>query len=269
MLILRWKSLSASGVARAMGLAIWAIAPAGGLAACVQPRSEAQELLVFAAASLGNALGEIEEIYEERSQTDVLVSYGASQMLAQQIASGAPADVFISAGEFPVEFLTRREMLDSAVSELLTTNLVVAIRTAGGPQVTSMEQLAGPGVGRIAVADPEVAPAGRYARESLVSLGIWDDVQTKLVFGSDVRATLAYVESGNADVGIVYGTDARAAPTVTGLDIVPSDSHSPIRYPAAVVKKSRNKETAAEFLDFLRSSAAREVFRKHGFEPVE
>ena len=160
MLILRWKSLSASGVARAMGLAIWAIAPAGGLAACVQPRSEAQELLVFAAASLGNALGEIEEIYEERSQTDVLVSYGASQMLAQQIASGAPADVFISAGEFPVEFLTRREMLDSAVSELLTTNLVVAIRTAGGPQVTSMEQLAGPGVG----ADCSGRPGGRSCR---------------------------------------------------------------------------------------------------------
>ena len=240
-----------------------------GLAGSVTACGEPEELLVFAAASLADALDEIEEAFEKQTQIRVAVSYGGSQSLAQQIAGGAPAGVFVSAGEFPIDFLADRGLLESPAVHLLTTRLVVAVRSPGEIQLDSMEQLNTAQVGRVAVAAPDLAPAGGYARESLMSLGIWEDLQAKLVFGPDVRATLAYVESGNADVAIVYATDAAAAPTIAAFDIVPSGSYGPIVYPVVIVKDTTNKTDANDFVDFLQGAAASQIFREYGFEPVE
>ena len=226
-------------------------------------------MLVLAAVSLSNALGEVEGAFEDRSQVDLEISYGGSQMLAQQIASGAPADVFIAAGEFPMDFLADRGLIDTQRFNLLANRLVVAVRREDDLQIDSLMRLNTPLMRRIAVADPQLAPAGRYWRDSLTRLGLWNDIKPKLVFGADVRAALAFLESGNVDAALVYATDARASNVVRVLDIVPPDSYSSIGYPVAVVLSSRSKEDAVEFLDFLRAPLAQQIFLRHGFEPLE
>ena len=247
---------------------IWATVLAAVLVGCSSKGGGPDEVLVFAAASLADVLDEISEEFEKEDRTVVSISYGGSQMLAQQIASGAPADLLISAGEFPVGFLQLRGLVESAPSDIVANGLVVAVRSRGGPRITAMDDLRTATVRRIAIADPELAPAGRYARESLRSLGLWDVLEPKLVVGPDVRATLAYVESGNSEAALVYRTDARASGKVRILDIVPGDSYSRIRYPAAIVAASRHKTAATRFLRFLEGKKSLEIFRRFGFEPV-
>ena len=220
---------------------------------------------MFAAASLTDVLSELEEAFEAGGQVDLAFSYGGSQALAQQIASGAPADVFISAGAFPIRFLADRDMIDSAATDIVTNQMVVAVRSSDGPHIESMDELGTSSVERIALADPDFAPAGRYSQESLTRLGLWEAVKSKVVFAPDVRATLAYVESGNADVALVYVTDARAGPDIRVLDIVPPESYTPITYPAAIVTRSEHTEAANKFLTFLLGDEAEEIFRRHGF----
>ena len=257
------------GLLGSLACAVWLIPVAGAMAGCSRAPKEPQDLLVFAAASLAGALGDIEDAFEESGSAGVTISYGGSQMLAQQIASGAPADVIISAGGPPVDFLDRKGMLEPERADILANRLVVVVRSSAVLQIDSLQQLRAPEMRRIAIAEPALAPAGRYARESLERLGLWDALQPKMVFGADVRATLAYVESGNADAALVYATDARAARSIRVLDIVPQDSYSGVVYPAAVVKGRPSKTAALTFLDFLRSPTSREIFRVYGFEPVQ
>ena len=258
-----------SSLLGSLACAVWLILVAGAIAGCSRAPKEPQELLVFAAASLAGALGDIEDAFEGRGSESVSFSYGGSQMLAQQIASGAPADVIISAGRPPVDFLDRKGLLEPERADILANRLVVVIRSQAVLQVDSLQELRAPVIRRIAIAEPTLAPAGRYARESLEHSGLWDALQPKMVFGADVRATLAYVESGNAEAALVYATDARAARNVRVLDIVPEDSYSGVVYPAAVVKGRPLKTAAVTFLGFLRSPAAQEIFRMYGFEPVQ
>ncbi len=240
------------------------------VAGCGENEASDGELLIFAAASLADSLGEIEESFEKGADIDLIFSYGASQALAQQIASGAPADVFIPAGRFPAEFLTERGAVEPNVSDLLINRLVVVARPDLGVELSSIEQLSDSRVDRVAVAAPDLAPAGRYAREALRTLGLWDGLEPKLVFGPDVRATMAYVESGNADVALVYVTDANMAQNLDLLDIVPPESYSPVTYPVAVVDRTeRDTDATTEFLSFLHSGGARSVFERHGFQMAE
>ena len=225
------------------------------------------ELLVFAATSLTDVLTEIGREFEAAGHAEILLSFGGSQSLAQQIARGAPADVFVSAGRFPVDFLAGRDLIAPVAIDLLSNTLVAVVRS-DGVQLESMEQLRSDAIERVAVADPGLSPAGRYAQESLVSLGLWDDLQSKLIIGSDVRTALTYVKVGSADVAFVYKTDAATATGVRVLDIVPPGSHSTIVYPVAVARESENETVAAEFLAFLQSNTASTVFRKYGFEPA-
>ena len=255
------------GMPARLGRAIWAGLVLATLTGCSVRSDERNELLVFAAASLADALGEAVEEYEARTGVRVDVSYGGSQMLAQQIASGAPADVLISAGEFPVLWLADKNMVEGTSLPLLSNRLVVAAREGSEIDLSSIDQLTEAWAARIAIADPELAPAGEYAREALVKLKIWDQVQSKLVTGADVRATLAFVESGNADAALVYATDAKAGRNIEVFDVVPPDSYRPIVYPAAIVSTSRNKSASMAFLEFLRSNDGLESFRGYGFEP--
>ena len=249
-----------------LSLARWLLVPAvflGGLLGCA---GESDELLVFAATSLTDSLAEIGPAFERESGARVAVSFGGSQLLAQQIVKGAPADVFIAAGVFPMDLLAREGLLSSAPEPILRNELVLVTRPDLVPE--SLQVLLEPGVERVAVADPDLAPAGRYAQESLKSLGLWDDISEKLIKGSDVRSTLTYVERGNADAALVYRTDAASADGVEIYDIVPPDSHSPIVYPAAIIERSERQALAARFLAYLTGVTAQEIFRSHGFEPV-
>ena len=226
-------------------------------------------VLVFAAASLTDALEEVGEAYEKSGDGRVEFSVGGSQMLAQQIASGAPGDMLISAGRSPVDFLAKRGRIATAGVALLSNRLVVVRRTDAGADLLSIDELASPAIKSVAIANPALAPAGAYAEEALVNLGLWELLEEKMVIGADVRATLAYVESGNADVALVYETDARLARNVELFDIVPADSHTPVTYPAVVIEGSDHEDSARKFLAFLKGDEASRIFRAHGFVPVE
>ena len=235
--------------------------------ACGSGKAGDDEVLVFAAISLTTALEDIIEGFEAKYDVDVLVSYGGSQTLAQQISSGAPADVFLSAGEFPVAFLERKQVELTNRVDLLSNRLVLVADT-DGPKVDSMQQLVLEDIGRVALASPDFAPAGDYARESLVNLGLWDELQRKMIFGADVRAAMAYVESGNADVALVYQTDAAVAVGLTVIDIVPTESYSAIVYPGVLLMGGRNPVAGARFLKYLMGETASGIFAAHGFTPL-
>lgn len=238
--------------------------------ACAAANDDDRKVVVFAAASLGHVFHDIQKEFETATSNQLSISYGASQTLAQQISSGAPADIFISAGKSPVNFLVERNRLASEPVNLLTNQLVVVVRQNLETRISSVKDLANSHViRRIALADPELAPAGQYARESLTTLGLWNNIQNKLITGTDVRSTLAYIESGNADVALVYATDAKLARNVKVLDIVPYESHTPIVYPAALIKGSQNSLAALKFLAFLKDRQTQKIFSSYGFIPME
>ena len=223
------------------------------------------ELLVFAATSLRDPLTEVSERYESESGVKVNLSFGGSQSLAQQVASGAPADAFISAGMGPVEFLEEGGMVSDADSLRLLGNELVVVARAGTDGIDSLESLASEAIGRLALANPDLAPAGAYAEEALRSAGVWDGLQGKLLLGKDVRAAMTYVEVGNADAGIVYRTDALSSDTLRVAHPVDPALHSTVVYPAVAVKGSSSPGETSEYLEFLSSEEAMAVFRRFGF----
>ena len=236
------------------------------LVGCSSGSSSGQdEILVFAAASVTNALNEAAALYEQATDVKINVSYAGSQNLAQQIASGAPAQVFISAGVPPVAFLQTRGLIGNE-HDLVSNKLVAITKLSLSEQ--SLTALSAPNIERIALADPDLAPAGAYSREALQSAGLWESLQPKIVLGQNVRATMAFVEAGNADVALVYSTDAAIARGVETLDIVPHDSYGPVVYPVVTVESEEPTQAADAFVQFLLSPDAQEVFRSHGFEPV-
>ncbi len=234
-------------------------------------------ILVSAAASLTGVMEELGQRFEELEGIQVRFNFGGSASLAQQIIKGAPVDVFLSAGPIPMDRLETAGLLAEGTRvDLLTNRLVLAARSkdfaaqsaaAEGPGL--LDRLLRPdGDYRIAIADPDLAPAGTYAEEALRNLGYWKALEGRLVYGPDVRAALAYVQTGNLDFGIVYGTDAMAAGLVSAADI-PPESHSPILYPSALIKDSDRPGSAAKFLEFLQSPEGVSIFERWGFASVE
>ena len=249
---------------RAATLSLWtALAAAVCLALAACDGEDA--LLVFAATSLRDPLTEISESYESETGAAVNLSFGASQSLAQQIASGAPADVFISAGAAPVDFLQERDLIPNDAARRLLGNELVIVMLDNNPEIDSLESLTSDTIERLALADPALAPAGAYAKEALMSVGIWDGLQDKLLLGKDVRAAMTYVEVGNADAGIVYRTDALSSDTLRVVHAVEAELHSPIVYPAVALSDSSNREEVTRYLDYLSSQEAASVFRGFGF----
>ena len=229
----------------------------------------AGDMLVLAAASLHDPLEEIRAAFERDTGIPFVVSYGGSQALAQQIASGAPAALFLSAGLSPVVFVEERAALAGEPAYILHNRLVLAAPASGNPHPESLLALTSADFERIAVADPKLAPAGKYARESLEYLGLWDELLPKMVFAADVRSALAYVESGNADAALVYATDAASSELAMVAVVAPADSHSPIVYPAAVIADSGYEDSAWRLVEYLRGAEAREVFAAYGFTSAE
>ena len=239
-------------------------------AACSGQSGASDELLVFAAASLTDSMAEVAAAFEAAGGVKVAVSYGPSQALAQQIASGAPADVYVAAGKPPMDFLQEGGHIAPDAAVLLLSNRIVLAAAHQAALPATIDDLAvAPRISRIAITDPDISPAGNYTKTALQNLGLWDALQPRLVIGNDVRSILAYVQTGNADAAFVYQTDARIAPELAALDIVPADAYPAVVYPAAVVGGSENREGARALLDFLQSEDAKRIFRKHGFTPLD
>ena len=224
-----------------------------------------KNVLVFAAASLTDVLRDLSEIYHEESGIEININFGASQMLAQQLRNGAPGDLFLPAGESPASYLIQ-EGVSHGKPTILLTNKLVFVARKGEPTISSLKELYESRSYRVAIASPKLAPAGYYAQEALIHMGIWESIQDKIMIGMDVRAALTYVEMGNADLGIVYKTDALSSSGLTILDLLPVESYSPIVYPAVIIESSPKKELVQNFIEFLESERAYSKFKAHGFE---
>jgi len=222
-------------------------------------------ILVFAAASLTDPLIELSERFEDETGIRVDLNFGGSNALARQIVAGAPADLFFSAGASPVDLLVEEGMVEEPdVRELLGNELVV-VTGSDAAGIDSLVSLLDDAVGKVAIVDSGLGPAGTYAEQALRADGIWDALLPKTVMASDVRAVLSYVEAGNVDAGIVYRTDAESAPELSVAFAVPSGLHSPIRYLGVVPKEGDRSEAAARFLEFLSSDDAANEFGRFGF----
>jgi molybdate transport system substrate-binding protein len=225
-------------------------------------------ILVSAAISLSDALQEIARVYERAGHTAVRFNFAGSNVLARQIANGAPADLFISADEIQMDYAQQRGAIDASTRiTLLRNRLVVVVPRGRRVSLPNAEGLAA--LSRIALADPAAVPAGVYARQFLVKAGVWYDVQSKLLPLANVRAALLAAESGGADGAIVYESDAAASGKVDIAYRVTGAEAPAITYPAAIVSRSTRKDAAVKFLEFLRSAGSRAVFEKYRFIPVE
>lgn len=233
--------------------------------ACVAAQQPAS-VTVSAAISLKDALDELGRVYEQSHPgAKITFNYGGSGTLEHQIEQGAPVDILISAAEKQMDTLESKGLIVAGTRRNLVANELVLIVPAASSLVRSFQDLARAEVKVVALGESETVPAGMYARQSLEHLGLLAAVQKKTVFAKDVRQVLTYVETGNADAGIVYQTDARISGIVRIVATAPAGSHDPIVYPAAVVRDSRNATAARAFLDFLAGPEARAVFAKYGF----
>jgi molybdate transport system substrate-binding protein len=227
----------------------------------------APTLLVFAAASLSDALEEVDRAFSAASHIQVKAAYAASSVLAKQIEAGAHADVFFSADREWMDYLAKRELLHDDTRRDLLGNALVLIAPADSPVQLKIAPgfplVATLGNGRLASADPDSVPAGLYARASLTKLGVWDAVAPRLARAENVRAALAYVARGETPLGIVYQTDAQAEKRVRVVDVFPADTHPPIVYPVALTAQAQPQAVA--YLDYLSGTAARAIFTRYGF----
>lgn len=241
------------------------------LAAFVATPVKAQDVLVFAAASLKNALDEVAADYRSRTGAKATLSYASSSALAKQIENGAPAGLFIAADLDWMTYLAERNLIQTATRTNLLGNRLVLI----APRDSAVDLVIGKdfalaallGTGRLAMGDPAHVPAGKYARSALEALGVWTAVAPRLARADNVRAALALVARGEAPLGIVYATDARSEPGVRVVGAFPADTHPPVIYPAAVVVGAKGAGAKA-FLDHLTTPGATAVFQKHGFTPA-
>jgi molybdate transport system substrate-binding protein len=223
-------------------------------------------LTISAAASLKDALGEIQQLYRQ-NKASVRVSYnfGSSGSLQQQIEQGAPADIFISAAAKQMNALEKKNLLLPDTRQNLLTNQMVLITTNERSDLKKIEDLANSSVNRIALGEPKSVPAGKYAEEIINFYKMSDRVRPKLIYAKDVRQVLSYVETGNVDAGFVYLSDAKQSDRVKIASTVPTESHSPIIYPIAVLKDSKNPQAAAEFMKFLATPEVKKIFEQYGF----
>lgn len=225
----------------------------------------AEELTVSAAASLTNAFTELKGDFEKTHPgTSIFTNFAASTPLLRQIREGAPADVFASADQATMNKAQAEKLIEPAGRKDFVSNSVVLIVPVDSKvaitSVTDLEKLE-----RLAVGNPDFVPAGRYTRDSLTSVGLWERLQPKYIFGQSVRQVLDYVSRGEVDAGFVYGTDARQARDKVRV-VMKMQGHEPVMYPIAVVSASAHKKLAQEFVDFVLSPAGRAILETYGFE---
>lgn len=228
------------------------------------------ELTISAAASLNNVLTEIETLFEEEHpQINLLVNFGGSGSLQQQIIQGAPVDLFFSAAENKYDELIERDLIDSSYSsDLLGNELVLVTPRNSTVEIKDFPDLVYNEINTIAIGTPETVPAGQYAKQTLQHLQIWDKLSTKLIPSKDVRQVLSYVETENVDAGIVYHTDAILSDKVKLIATVDPSLHDPIILPVGIIQGTNHKKEAITFYEYLHSETATQLYKKYGFRLV-
>jgi molybdate transport system substrate-binding protein len=230
-------------------------------------KAQSADVVVFAAASLKNALDDINAAWTKEARKKAVISYASSSALAKQIEQSAPADLFISADLDWMDYMAERKLIKAETRSNLLGNRLVLVGSKGSAPVAIKAGFDLSGAlkgGRLAVANVDSVPAGKYGKAALEKLGVWEGVKDKLAQSENVRAALLLVSRGEAPFGIVYKTDAAADPNVTIAGEFPEDTHPPIVYPAAITSNSKHGDASA-FLAFLRSPAAKALFEKQGF----
>ncbi len=235
----------------------------------VAPLAHATDINVFAAASMKNALDEIGAVYKTKSGNGIVATYAATGTLAKQIEALAPADVFISADETWMDYLAGKKLINDATRHDIAGNTLVVVKAKDAKFEVKIDKLADAlGQDKIALADVKSVPAGKYAKAALEKLGEWAAVEKNVVMQDNVRAALSLVAKGEAKLGVVYGSDAKAEPKVDVVATFADDSHAPILYPAAVVAASTNAD-AEKFIAFLKGAEAQAILLKDGFTQVK
>jgi molybdate transport system substrate-binding protein len=226
-----------------------------------------ESLTVSAAVSLKDAFTEIGAVYEAKTGRPVVFNFASSGALQRQIEAGAPVDVFASAAARLMDELEAKDFIDKNSRRDFASNALVLIAPKDRrSKVSGFEILADPQIKKIALGNLKTVPAGQYADEVFEKLNLKERVKDKLIFGENVRQVLEYVARGEVDLGIVYRTDAlTAAGRVDVAAAAPENSHSPILYPAALIKDSKNRRAAEEFIELLLSAEGQNILRKHGF----
>jgi molybdate transport system substrate-binding protein len=241
-----------------------------GAAATPTAGDDEPAIVVFAAASLTNVLQELGDGFTRETNIPVKFSFAASSALARQIENGAPADIFFSADIEWMDYLQTRSLIDRPSRHDVVGNRLVLVAPAAsliqltiGPNFALAAAL---GKGRLATGDPDAVPVGRYAKTALTNLGVWNDVEARMVRADSVRAALSFVDRGEVPLGIVYETDALIDKNVRVVDVFPANSHPPIVYPIALTAKP--KADAARFVAYIRGPAGDLVFKAYGFSPL-
>lgn len=257
--------MTAKGVRSSIALIVCAVLMGS---ASTTGRAEDRHILVFAAASLKNALDEAASRYARATGVAVKVSYAASSALAKQIEAGAPADVYISADLDWMDYLSERDLIAADSRRNLLGNGLVLIARADDPLTLTIAPgfplAATLGDGRLAMANTDAVPAGKYGKAALKALGVWSSVEGRIAQADTVRTALALVSRGEAPLGIVYRTDAVADTSVVVAGTFPADTYPPIVYPAALVAASAEGQATA-FVAFLSGAEARDAFETQGF----
>ncbi len=244
------------------------------LAVCVGLFSHTQafavdKITVYAAASLTNAINELDVIYEQKNKVQIQTSYAGSSTLAKQIEAGAPADIFISADVQWMDYLQKKQLVSANDRVNLLGNRLVVIAPKARPiklKIDKSFDFTRVVQGKWCTGDTKSVPVGKYAKQALTSIGWWDKVSTRLVETEDVRAALNFVARGECQLGIVYATDAAISKNVVIVGTFPKNIHQPIIYPIGLVKKNTE---SMKFYKFLQSSQATKVFKKYGFSVLK
>jgi len=250
-----------------ISLALCLVCLSVGSAAVPAAEPQQPQILLFAAASLTDAMQAIAAGYEKTAHVTVKSSFDSSSVLARQIEAGAKADVFFSADTAWMDYLASRNLIQAASRANVLGNRLVLIAPAQSAVQLKIAPhfplAAALGDGRLATGDPDSVPVGRYARSALTALGVWDEIAPRLARAENVRVALLYVDRGEAPLGIVYASDALADKRVRVVDTFPASTHEPIVYPIALTASARGE--AAGFVAYLRGPQGRDIFVKYGF----
>lgn len=245
---------------------LFAIAGCSLLTPAIKP--DHFELTVSAAASLKESLEEITALYSQvNPKVAIRNNWGGSGNLQQQIINGAPVDIFIAAAAKQMDELQKKGIIVADTRRNLLSNRLVLIVPRDQDNVIKLQDLAKVN-GRIAIGDPRSVPVGEYTEQALTKLELWQDLQPKFVLGNNVRQVLQFVESGNAQAGIVYATDAQNSSKVKVVQVIDAKLHQPIIYAIAILPKSINQSIAKSYVEFLSSDSAQTIFEKYGFQTL-
>jgi len=224
---------------------------------------------ISAAVSLKNVLTALKQSYEKSSpDVELVINYGSSGLLQKQIEEGAPVNIFLSAGKKQMDQLEGAGLLLSGTrTNLLGNELVLIVSKEKKSRIKSFADLVG-NAQSLSIGQPETVPAGKYAKETLSNLKLWEQLKKRTMFAKDVRQVLAYVESGNVDAGLVYQTDTVALKSGSVISAAPAGSHTAIVYPMAIMKDAKNRAAAEKFMTYLKSASAGKVFAQFTFIPL-